>query len=92
MTLRHRRTHALLESLDGADAWSRRLSIFQLDDVKLYTIIMAKLQIPIKAASNISKNRNKPAPFHEPISCTSAKTILGELRTLSDVHRTGSAE
>lgn len=80
--LMHESVLSLVEGLNGDGGWSKRLRIFQLDDVGLHMATMKGLPIFITAASNFMKIPNKPAPFHALIFYTSAKTILGKLNAV----------
>lgn len=81
----------LVEGLKYDDAGSECLGVFSSVANGLYTAIMKKLSILIRAAGSFIKNPIKKAPFHALTFYASPKMFLMELKTLFDDHHTDSA-
>lgn len=77
MFLRHESVLALVKSLNGDDAGSKRLGIFHFHDIGLYTVTIEELSILIRAKTSFVKNANGPAPFHTTTFYISTRTFFG---------------
>lgn len=85
IVLKHRGILALVQTVKGNDAGSKRLDMPPLDDNGLLTVTTQELPIFFRAAGNFVNYHNHLAPFQAPTMYTSARTFLKMTTALSAI-------